>query len=114
MAVLTDLGIFNATDRAAAQQVINQAGVLDYFPALVVGAGAYLATQVRGLVLGPLTEYLPRCALASPPRGGWVLPSRSGRYPVRPIPDYCRDQVPVTSLLVASALLYLFYQFPKY
>jgi hypothetical protein len=56
MAVLTYLGVLNATDRAAAQQVIHQAGVLDYLPALVVGAGVYLASQVRGVVLGPLTE----------------------------------------------------------
>jgi hypothetical protein len=56
MAVLTYLGVLNATDRAAAQQVIHQAGVLDYLPVLAVGAGVYLATQVRGSVLGPLTE----------------------------------------------------------
>ena len=56
MAVLTYLGVLNATEKAAAQQVINQAGVLDYLPVLVVGAGVYLGTQVRGAVLGPLTE----------------------------------------------------------
>ena len=38
MAVLTYLGVLIATDRAAAQQVINQAGVLDYLPVLAVGA----------------------------------------------------------------------------
>jgi Zn finger protein HypA/HybF involved in hydrogenase expression len=56
MAILTYLGVLNATDRAAAQQVINQAGVIDYLPVLAVGAGVYLATQVRGAILGPLTE----------------------------------------------------------
>jgi hypothetical protein len=56
MAVLTYLVVFNATGRAAAQQVINQRGLVDTLPALAVGAGAYLAIQVRGLVLGPLTE----------------------------------------------------------
>jgi hypothetical protein len=56
MAVLTYLGVLNATDRAAAQQVINQAGVIDYLPVLAVGAGVYLATQVRGAILGPLAE----------------------------------------------------------
>jgi Zn finger protein HypA/HybF involved in hydrogenase expression len=56
MAVLTYLGVLDATDRAAAEQVINQAGVVDWLPALVVGFGVYLATQVRGAVLGPLTE----------------------------------------------------------
>jgi hypothetical protein len=55
MAVLTYLGVLNATERAAAQQVIHQAGLVDSLPALVVGAGVYLATQVRGAVLGPLT-----------------------------------------------------------
>jgi hypothetical protein len=56
MAVLTYLGVLNATDRAAAQQVLHQAGVLDDLPILAVRAGVYLATQVRGAVLGPLTE----------------------------------------------------------
>jgi hypothetical protein len=56
MAVLTYLGVLNATDRATAQQVINQAGVMDSLPVLAVGAGVYLATKVRGAILGPLTE----------------------------------------------------------
>ena len=56
MAVLTYLGVLNATEKAAAQQVIHEAGLLDYLPVLAVGAGVYLATQVRGAVLGPLTE----------------------------------------------------------
>jgi hypothetical protein len=56
MAVVTYLGALNATDRAAAQQVIKQAGLGDYLPALAVGAGVYLATQVRGAILGPLSE----------------------------------------------------------
>jgi hypothetical protein len=56
MAVLTYLGVLNATDRAAVGQVINQAGVLDYLPVLAVGAGVYLAGQARAAVLGPLAE----------------------------------------------------------
>ncbi len=56
MAVLTYLGVLNATDRAAAQQVINQAGVIDYLPVMAVGAGVYLSAKVRGSVLGPLIE----------------------------------------------------------
>ena len=39
MAVLTYLGVLDATDRAAVGQVIDQAGVVDYLPALAVGAG---------------------------------------------------------------------------
>lgn len=56
MAVMTYLGVLNATDRATAQQVINQAGAMDYLPVLAVGSGVYLATQVRGAILGPLME----------------------------------------------------------
>jgi hypothetical protein len=56
MAVLSYLGVLNATDRAAAQQVINQAGMIDPLPVLAVGAGVYLATQIRGAILSPLTE----------------------------------------------------------
>ena len=56
MAILTYMGVLNATDRAAAQQVIHQAGLIDYLPVLAVGAGVYLATQVRGAILGPLSE----------------------------------------------------------
>ncbi len=56
MAILTYLGVTSATDRATAQQIVNQAGVIDFLPALAVGAGVYLATQIRGAVLDPLTE----------------------------------------------------------
>jgi uncharacterized membrane protein len=56
MAVLTYLGVLNATDRAAARGVIHQAGVIDYLPVLAIGAGVYLAAQARGAVLGPLAE----------------------------------------------------------
>lgn len=56
MAVLTYLGVLNATEQAAARQMIRQAGLGDYLPALAVGAGVYLASQARGAVLGPLTE----------------------------------------------------------
>jgi hypothetical protein len=56
MAVLTYLGVLNATEQAAARQVIEQAGLGDYVPVLAVGAGVYLASQARWAVLGPLTE----------------------------------------------------------
>jgi hypothetical protein len=56
MAVLTYLGVLNATETAAARQVINQAGLVDWLPALAVGAGVYLATQLRGAAVGPLAE----------------------------------------------------------
>jgi Zn finger protein HypA/HybF involved in hydrogenase expression len=56
MAVVTYLGVLNATDRAAVGQVIKQAGLGDYLAVLAVGAGVYLASQVRWAVLGPLTE----------------------------------------------------------
>jgi hypothetical protein len=56
MAVLTYLGVLNATETAAARQVINQASLVDWLPAVAVGAGVYLATQLRGAALGPLAE----------------------------------------------------------
>ena len=56
MAVLTYLGVLNASDRAAARQVIDQASVFDYWPALAVGAGVYLVARTRAAVLGPLAE----------------------------------------------------------
>jgi hypothetical protein len=56
MAVLTYLGVLNATEQAAARQVIRQAGLDGYLPALGVGVGVYLASQARGAVLGPLAE----------------------------------------------------------
>jgi hypothetical protein len=42
MAALTDLGVLDATGRAAARQVIDQGGMVDYLPALAVGAGVFL------------------------------------------------------------------------
>jgi hypothetical protein len=36
--------------------MVNQAGMIGYFPALAVGAGVFLATRVRGVVFGPLME----------------------------------------------------------
>ena len=56
MAVLTYLGVLNATDRAAARAVIHQADLSGYLPVLAVGAGTFLASRARGAVLGPLTE----------------------------------------------------------
>lgn len=56
MAALTYLGALSATDRAAARQVINKAGVIDYLPIVAVGAGVYLATRARSAVLAPLAE----------------------------------------------------------
>jgi hypothetical protein len=41
MAALTYLGVLDATGRAAAQQVIHRAGVLDYLPVLAVAAVVY-------------------------------------------------------------------------
>jgi hypothetical protein len=56
MGVLTFLGVLSATEQAAVGQVIKQAGLVDYLPALAVGAGVYLATQARGMVVAPLAE----------------------------------------------------------
>jgi hypothetical protein len=56
MAVVTYLGVLNATERAAVGQVIKQAGFTDYLPVLAVGAGVYLASRARAAVVGPLAE----------------------------------------------------------
>lgn len=56
MAVLTYLGVLSATERAAVGPLIRQAGLLDYLPVVAVGAGVYLATRARDVVLGPLGE----------------------------------------------------------
>jgi hypothetical protein len=56
MAMLTYLGVLNAMDRAAANHLINEAGLIESLPVLAIGAGVYIATQVRGAVLGPLSE----------------------------------------------------------
>ncbi len=56
MAALTYLGVLDATDRAAVAPMVNQAGLGDFFPALLVGAGTLLATRVRGAAVDPLGE----------------------------------------------------------
>jgi hypothetical protein len=56
MAVLTYLGTLDATERAAVQEVIKQAGMTDYLPAFAVGAGVFLVCQARAALLGPLLE----------------------------------------------------------
>lgn len=56
MAVLTYLGVLKSTEQAAVRQMIRQAGVGDYLPILLVGAGVFLACTVRHAVLGPLKE----------------------------------------------------------
>ena len=82
MAALTYLGVLNATEKAAAQQVINQAGLVDWLPALAVGLGVYLATQVRGAVLGPLTEADEDDALGLQGLIRWVEDLWAGLGPV--------------------------------
>ena len=54
MAALTYLGVLDATDRATLAPLVQQAGLGDSFPALLVGAGALLASRVRGAVIAPL------------------------------------------------------------
>lgn len=56
MAVLTYLGVLNATDRAAAGQLLRQAGLAENLPAIAVGAGVYLASRARGAIFSPLAE----------------------------------------------------------
>jgi Zn finger protein HypA/HybF involved in hydrogenase expression len=56
MGVLTYLGVLNAAERTAVQEVIKQAGLVGNLPALAVGAGVYVVCQARVAVLGPLAE----------------------------------------------------------
>jgi hypothetical protein len=56
MAALTFLGVLGASDQALVQGVVKQAGVLDYLPALAVGAGTFFGTKARRSVVGPLSE----------------------------------------------------------
>lgn len=56
MAVLTYLGVLSATDRTVVAPMVHPAGLADYLPVVAVGAGVYLASRVRGAVLGPLAE----------------------------------------------------------
>lgn len=55
MAALTFLGVVSASDRALAQPMIDRAGMADSLPVLVVAAGTYFATKVRGAVVRPLS-----------------------------------------------------------
>jgi hypothetical protein len=56
MAALTFLGVTTALDRGVVEQVVHPAGVANYLPALAVAAGTFLATKVRGAVVGPWSE----------------------------------------------------------
>jgi predicted RNA-binding Zn-ribbon protein involved in translation (DUF1610 family) len=56
MAVLTFLGVLGASDRALVGGVVGNLGPVEYLPALAVGAGTFLASKARGLVVGPLSE----------------------------------------------------------
>jgi hypothetical protein len=56
MAAVTYLGVLNATERAAVGQVIQQAGMLDFLPVMVVAAGTFLATQTRKMIISPLIQ----------------------------------------------------------
>src|SRR4051794_2331200 len=56
MAALTFLGVLGASDRALVRGVVGEAGTIESLPALAVGAGTFLASKVRGWVVGPLSE----------------------------------------------------------
>lgn len=56
MAALTYLGVLGATDRAVVAPMVRQAGIGDTLPVLAIGAGVFLASRLRGAVLGPLGE----------------------------------------------------------
>lgn len=56
MAVLTFLGVVDATAHAVVGPAIQQAGVTEYLPALAVGAGVYFASRARQAFLGPLAD----------------------------------------------------------
>ena len=56
MAALTYLGVLNATERAAVGQVTRQADLFEFVPVMVVAAGTFFATQVRGTIVRPLVD----------------------------------------------------------
>lgn len=56
MAALTYLGIVNATDQAAGAHLLKQAGMIDYFPAMLVAGGTFAACQARNALLRPFAE----------------------------------------------------------
>jgi hypothetical protein len=56
MSVLTFLGVLGATDRAFLHGVVGAPASIPYLSALAVGAGTFVATRTRGMVLGPLAE----------------------------------------------------------
>jgi hypothetical protein len=56
MAALTFLGVLSASDHAVVRGVVGEGGPGEYLPALAVGAGTYLSSKVRGLVVGPLGD----------------------------------------------------------
>ncbi|AGA26804.1 zinc ribbon domain-containing protein [Singulisphaera acidiphila] len=57
MAVLTYLGVLNATDRAAVGRLIQEAGFLEYLPVLAVAVGTMVAVQIRGPIVAPLVDH---------------------------------------------------------
>lgn len=57
MAVLTYLGVLNATDRAAVGRLIQEAGFHEYLSVLAVAVGTMVAVQIRGVIVAPLVEY---------------------------------------------------------
>ncbi len=56
---LTTLGVMNTADAEFAGSVIQQAGIVEVFPAVLSAAATYLGSTVRGGVLGVLTEADP-------------------------------------------------------
>jgi len=56
MAALTYLGVLDATDRAVVGPMVHQAGLVAYLPVMAIGAGTFLASKVRGAVVGTLSE----------------------------------------------------------
>ena len=56
---LTTLGIMNTADAEFAENVLQQAGFLETLPAILSAAVTYVGAQLRGGVLGVLTEADP-------------------------------------------------------
>jgi hypothetical protein len=56
MAVLTQLGLLNATDRAVVEPLLNQADILGYIVIASIGAGTFLVSQIPRKLRGTLSE----------------------------------------------------------
>lgn len=56
---LTTLGVMNTADAEFAGNVLQQAGLLETFPAILSAAATYVGASVRGGVFGVLTEADP-------------------------------------------------------